>query len=96
MNFRGITYLYIFYDNHLGMSPTNPLAVLKRLIGFFPSVTKNPFNPNPPNNLALVSGPALAMAIIVSFPTAETYCLNFLISISDNSLAFLISNSISY
>lgn len=63
-------------------------------MGFFPSVTKNPFNPNPFNNLALVSGPALAIATIVSFPTAEIYYLNFLISISDNSLAFLISNSI--
>lgn len=82
--------------NHLIYSPTNPLAVLNKFIGFFPSVTKNPLSPKPLNNLALVSGPALAIAIIVSFPTAEIYYLNFLISISDNSLAFLISNSINY
>ena len=82
--------------NHFKFSPINPLAVLKRFIGFFPSVTKNPLSPKPPNNLALVSGPALAIAMIVSFPIAEIYYLNFLISISDNSFAFLISNSISY
>jgi hypothetical protein len=32
------------------ISPINPLAVLNRLMGFFPSVTKNPLSPNPFNN----------------------------------------------
>ena len=34
-----------------------PLAVLKRLIGFFPSVTKNPLRFKAFNNLTFISGP---------------------------------------
>jgi len=40
------------------------------LIGLFPSVTKYPLRPRPYNNLALVSGPAFAIAINVSVPIA--------------------------
>ena len=88
-------YVYLYeYNIFHGYPPINPFAVLNRLIGFFPSVTRKPFNPNPDNNLALVSGPALAIAIIVSLPIDYTTYLNFLISISDNSLALLISNSL--
>lgn len=35
-----------------------PFAVLNKFTGFFPSVTKYPYNPNPFNNLAFNSGPA--------------------------------------
>ena len=72
-----------------------PLAVLNRLIGFLPSVTRYPLRPNPYNNFALVSGPALAIATNVSLPIALTIYLNLLISIYDRSLAFLASKSYS-
>lgn len=63
------------------------------MIGLFPSVKIYPDNPNPFNNSAYNSGPALAMAIIVSYPKASISYSNLLDSIAANSFAFLISNS---
>lgn len=88
--------IIIFYQlaHCFPKSPIIPWAVLNKLIGFFPSVTKYPYNPKPFNNLAFISGPAFEIAIIVSFPMALMIYLNFLISISANCSAFEISNSV--
>jgi len=61
------------------------------LIGLFPSVIKKLFKPNPDNNLDCNSGPAKAIALIVSDPMASTTFLNLSDSISDNCFAFSIS-----
>ena len=46
--------------------PTNPLAVLKRLIGLLPSVMMNPVRPRAPSNSAYYFGPASAIETMVS------------------------------
>lgn len=68
--------------------------MLNKLIGLLPSVTINPYKPNPPNNSAYYSGPLYAIETKVYYPIAFTIASNFFDSISPNSLAFLISSSV--
>jgi len=73
--------------------PKSPEAVLKRLIGLFPSVIKKLERPSPCNNLACKAGPDSAIDFKVSRPIDSTTDLNFPDSISANSRVLVISRS---
>jgi hypothetical protein len=68
-------------------------APLNRLIGLLPSVKMYPDNPNPLSNSAYNSGPALAIATSVSWPSASIIYSNLLDSIVASSFALLISKA---
>lgn len=59
------THYYRKFPYNCYYCPTKPWAVLNRFIGLLPSVIINPCNPKPSNNLAYISGPALAISTIV-------------------------------
>jgi len=84
----------VFLFNYCG-PPINPDAVLNRLIGEFPSVIKKLWRPSPLRSFACISGPACAIAQIVSAPIESTVSLNFSDSISDKRLALSISSLLS-
>mmetsp|Transcript_29266 Transcript_29266/g.69510 ORF Transcript_29266/g.69510 Transcript_29266/m.69510 type:complete len:224 (+) Transcript_29266:627-1298(+) len=65
-----------------GWVPMSPLAVLKRLTGEEPSVMSTDLSPRPCSSLACISGPACAMAWMVSAPMAATWFLNRSVSMS--------------
>jgi len=48
-----------------------------KFIGFLEFIIINPLSPSPLSNLACNSGPALAIATIVSLPIASTISWNF-------------------
>jgi len=61
---------------------------LNKLTGLLPSVNIIPCKLRLCNNLACISGPALAIDLIVSGPIAATVSANFFVSIIASSLAF--------
>lgn len=73
--------------------PMIPLAVLKRLIGLFPSVISVDLRPRADRRRTCISGPAVAMAWSVEAPMASTWLLNLEVSISAYSRLLLSSIS---
>lgn len=73
--------------------PIIPLAVLKRLMGLFPSVIRVDFRPREDSSRTCISGPAVAMAWMVLAPIASTWLLNLDVSMSAMSRALLSSSS---